>query len=74
VNGIYVGPAAIVNAHSFMFDSRDDATDDRLEIMNDKSGVWRCRTIFNCVDACPRGIDVTGAIEDVKRALLFNKL
>jgi succinate dehydrogenase / fumarate reductase iron-sulfur subunit len=74
VNGDYVGPAAIVNAHRFIFDSRDDGGDERLDILNDKSGVWRCRTVFNCVDACPRGIDVTGAIEDVKRALLFKKL
>lgn len=74
VNGKYVGPAAIVNAHRFIFDSRDEGTQDRLEILNDRNGVWRCRTVFNCVDACPRGIDVTGAIEDVKRSLLFNKL
>lgn len=74
VNGEYIGPAAIVNAHRFIFDSRDEAAAERLEILNDRSGVWRCRTIFNCVDACPRGIDVTKAIEDVKRALLFNKL
>ena len=51
----YVGPAAIVNAHRFIFDSRDDAAEERLEILADKDGVWRCRTIFNCTDACPRG-------------------
>jgi succinate dehydrogenase / fumarate reductase iron-sulfur subunit len=50
----YVGPAAIVNAHRFIFDSRDDAAHERLEILADEDGVWRCRTIFNCVDACPR--------------------
>lgn len=73
-NGEYLGPAAIVNAHRFIFDSRDDAGAERLEILNDRSGVWRCRTIFNCTEACPRGIDVTKAIEDVKRTLLFNKI
>ncbi|HEY3268536.1 MAG TPA: succinate dehydrogenase iron-sulfur subunit [Armatimonadota bacterium] len=73
-NGEYVGPAAIVNAHRFIFDSRDEGAGERLEILNDRSGVWRCRTIFNCTEACPRGIDVTKAIEDVKRALLYNKL
>lgn len=73
-NGEYLGPAAIVNAHRFIFDSRDDAGGERLEILNDRSGVWRCRTIFNCTEACPRGIDVTKAIEDVKRTLLFNKI
>ena len=37
----------------------------------DRSGVWRCRTIFNCAEACPRGIHVTDAIEEVKRAILY---
>ncbi len=61
----YVGPAAIVNAHRFIFDSRDDAAEERLEILADKDGVWRCRTIFNCTDACPRGIHITQAILEV---------
>ena len=69
-DGQYFGPAAIVNAHRFIFDSRDDAAAERLEILNDKEGVWRCRTTFNCTDACPRGIQVTQAIADVKQAVL----
>jgi len=66
----YVGPATIVNAHRFIYDSRDQGADQRLNILNDRNGVWRCRTIFNCTDACPRGIKVTQAIEQVKRTLL----
>ena len=66
----YVGPAAIVNAHRFIFDSRDDAASVRLDILNDKEGVWRCRTTFNCTEACPRGIEVTKAIQEVKRAMI----
>jgi succinate dehydrogenase / fumarate reductase iron-sulfur subunit len=66
----YVGPAAIVNAHRFIFDSRDDAADERLEILADQDGVWRCRTIFNCVDACPRGINITRAILEVSSAIV----
>jgi succinate dehydrogenase / fumarate reductase iron-sulfur subunit len=69
-DGQYFGPAAIVNAHRFIFDSRDDAGDMRLEILNDKEGVWRCRTTFNCTEACPRGIQVTKAIAEVKQAVL----
>ena len=69
-DGQYFGPAAIVNAHRFIFDSRDEAGDMRLEILNDKEGVWRCRTTFNCTDACPRGIQVTKAIQEVKRAMI----
>ena len=66
----YVGPAAIVNAHRFIFDSRDDAAHERLEILADQDGVWRCRTIFNCVDACPRGINITRAILEVSSAIV----
>ena len=69
-DGQYFGPAAIVNAHRFIFDSRDDAAPQRLEILNDREGVWRCRTVFNCTEACPRGIEVTKAIQEVKRAMI----
>jgi heterodisulfide reductase subunit C len=61
----YFGPAAIVNAHRFVFDSRDQGAAQRLTVLNDKEGVWRCRTTFNCTDACPRGIKVTQAIQEV---------
>lgn len=69
--GSYFGPAAIVNAHRFIFDSRDEAAAERLDILNEVDGVWRCRTTFNCTEACPRGIEVTKAIQEVKRALMF---
>ncbi|ACM05997.1 succinate dehydrogenase iron-sulfur subunit [Thermomicrobium roseum] len=69
----WLGPAAIVNAHRFLFDSRDRATEERLAILNQRFGVWRCRTIFNCTEACPRGIQVTNAIEQVKRRILFEQ-
>ena len=66
--------AAIVAAHRFIFDSRDSGFEQRLEVLNDKEGVWRCRTTFNCTDACPRGIEVTKAIQEVKRALIFRRV
>jgi succinate dehydrogenase iron-sulfur subunit len=66
----YVGPAAIVSAHRFIFDSRDEAAEERLEIMAGDDGVWRCRTIFNCTDACPRGIHITQAILEVSSAIV----
>ncbi|GHD11590.1 succinate dehydrogenase iron-sulfur subunit [Streptomyces violarus] len=72
-DGQYFGPAAIVNAHRFIFDSRDEAGEQRLEVLNDRDGVWRCRTTFNCTDACPRGIEVTKAIAEVKRALITRR-
>ena len=73
-NGEYVGPAAIVQAHRFIFDSRDQLTEERLAVMNDVMGVWRCRTIFNCVEACPRGINITKAIGEVKNALVTGQV
>lgn len=72
-DGQYFGPAAIVNAHRFIFDSRDEDAETRLDILNDKEGVWRCRTTFNCTEACPRGIEVTKAIAEVKQAILRGK-
>jgi succinate dehydrogenase / fumarate reductase iron-sulfur subunit len=72
-DGQYFGPAAIVNAHRFIFDSRDEEAEVRLDILNDKEGVWRCRTTFNCTEACPRGIEVTKAIAEVKQAILRGK-
>ncbi len=70
-NENFVGPAAIVNAHRFIFDSRDSAAGERLSILNDREGVWRCRTIFNCTEACPREIRITKAIGEVKKAILY---
>ena len=73
-NGEFLGPAAIVNAHRFIFDSRDNGNQERLGILNDKTGVWRCHTIFNCTDACPREINVTQAISEVKNAITFRDM
>jgi succinate dehydrogenase / fumarate reductase iron-sulfur subunit len=73
-NGDYFGPAAIVNAHRFIFDSRDSGADERFEILSDRDGVWRCRTTFNCSEACPRGIKVTQAIQEVRRALIARRV
>jgi succinate dehydrogenase / fumarate reductase iron-sulfur subunit len=73
-NEKYLGPAAIVNAHRFIFDSRDRAAAERLKILNEQFGVYRCHTIFNCTIACPREIEITQAIGEVKRAIATGKL
>ena len=73
-NDEYVGPAAIVNAHRFIFDSRDQGASERLQILNDQFGVYRCRTIFNCTVACPREIEITKAIGEVKKAIATGNL
>ncbi|MDI6770255.1 MAG: succinate dehydrogenase iron-sulfur subunit [Anaerolineales bacterium] len=73
-NEQYLGPAAIVNAHRFIFDSRDRAAAERLKILNDIFGIHRCHTIFNCTLACPREIQVTKAIGEVKKAIVTGSL
>lgn len=73
-NDQYVGPAAIVNAHRFIFDSRDDAAEERMSVLAEKTGAFKCRTAFACTEACPRDIKVTKAIEEVKRGILFNRV
>ena len=70
----YVGPAAIVNAHRFIFDSRDSGGAERLQILASRNGAFKCRTVFNCTDACQRGIKVTKAIQEAKRAALYENL
>jgi succinate dehydrogenase / fumarate reductase iron-sulfur subunit len=72
-NEEYIGPAAIVNAHRFIFDSRDEGAAKRMTRLDSREGVWRCRTIFNCTEACPRGINVTKAIGEVKKAALYGQ-
>jgi len=71
-NGRYIGPAAIVNAHRFIFDNRDHGSAERLQALSQSNGLWRCRTAYNCTEACPRDIPITQAIEEVKRELLWN--
>ncbi len=65
----YVGPAAIVQAHRFIFDSRDQGTKERLRFMEQQGGVFTCRYIYNCSEACPRGIEVVKAINEVRQAI-----
>ncbi|OQX61143.1 MAG: succinate dehydrogenase iron-sulfur subunit [Anaerolineaceae bacterium 4572_5.1] len=73
-NDKYIGPSAIVNAHRFIFDSRDQAAKERLEFINEQFGTHRCHTIFNCTDACPREIQVTKALNEVKKAIATGRL
>ncbi len=72
-NGEFLGPAALVAAHRFVFDSRDRASAERLSILADRSGAFKCRTVFNCTDACPQGIEITKAIQDLKRAIVLSR-
>jgi succinate dehydrogenase / fumarate reductase iron-sulfur subunit len=72
-NPDFLGPAAIVQAHRFIFDSRDEGSEERLAILGQRDGVWRCRTVFNCTRACPKEIQITKAIGEVKKAIVADR-
>jgi succinate dehydrogenase / fumarate reductase iron-sulfur subunit len=65
---------ALVTAHRFIFDSRDQAASERLEILSETNGVARCHTVFNCTMACPRDIKITRAIGELKMSMVTGKL
>jgi succinate dehydrogenase / fumarate reductase iron-sulfur subunit len=73
-SGEYVGPAAMVLAHRFIFDNRDRASAERLKILNNRMGVWRCHDIYNCTLACPREIEITTALGEIKMAITTGKV
>jgi succinate dehydrogenase / fumarate reductase iron-sulfur subunit len=70
----YLGPAALVTAHRFIFDSRDEAADKRMHVITETDGVARCHTVFNCTMACPREIEITKAIGELKMAMITGKV
>jgi len=70
----YLGPAALVTAHRFIFDDRDESASERLHIVSETSGVARCHTIFNCTMSCPREIQITKAIGELKMATITGKV
>ncbi len=73
-DGSYVGPAAIVQAHRWIFDDRDQGAQVRLAILAEPNGVWKCRTIYNCTEACPRDIQITRAIREVTKAIVTGEV
>jgi len=70
-NESYLGPAALLKAWRFVGDTRDEAAAERLDAVNGSNGVWRCHTIFNCMEACPKEIDIPAALSKLKRAAVF---
>ncbi len=66
----YVGPAGLLQAYRFLADSRDEATASRLDGLNDPYRLFRCHTIMNCVDVCPKGLNPALAIGKIKEMLV----
>ena len=62
----FVGPAGLLQAYRFLADSRDQAANERLDNLEDPYRLFRCHTIMNCVDVCPKGLNPTLAIEKIK--------
>jgi succinate dehydrogenase / fumarate reductase, iron-sulfur subunit len=66
----FIGPAGLLHAYRFLIDSRDTATEERLDELQDAYSVFRCHGIMNCVDVCPKGLNPTKAIGHIKSMLL----
>ncbi len=64
------GPAALLQAYRFLADSRDQATAERLEALEGPYRLFRCHTVMNCVDVCPKGLNPTKAIGKIKKLML----
>lgn len=66
----FVGPAGLIQAYRFIVDSRDQATQERLDDLNDAYRLFRCRTIMNCSEVCPKGLEPAHAIEMIRLKML----
>ncbi len=66
----YIGPAAVVRAHRYIFDSRVKDTFERLSIMDETHGAWSCKSYYKCTQVCPKEIQITKHILEVKRKIL----
>ncbi|MBK5206322.1 MAG: succinate dehydrogenase iron-sulfur subunit [Polaromonas sp.] len=66
----FVGPAGLIQAYRFIVDSRDQATQERRDDLNDAYRLFRCRTIMNCSEVCPKGLEPAHAIEMIRLRML----
>lgn len=66
----FVGPAGLLQAYRFIVDTRDQATGERLDNLEDPYRLFRCHTIMNCTDVCPKGLNPSGAIGKIKELLV----
>lgn len=70
----YLGPMAFLTADRFVSDTRDGAREERLAMVNDEHGVWRCHTVFNCQEVCPKDLDPSGSIAHLKMEIIKRKI
>ena len=70
----YLGPAVLLQAYRWLIDSRDEATGDRLDNLEDPFRLYRCHTIMNCAQACPKGLNPAKAIAEVKKMMVERRI
>ncbi len=66
----YLGPAVLLQAYRWLIDSRDEATGDRLDDLQDPFRLYRCHTIMNCANTCPKGLNPAKAIAEIKKMMV----
>ena len=71
---LIVGPAALLQARRWLVDSRDEATGERLDNLEDPFRLYRCHTILNCAQACPKGLNPGQAIAEIRRMLVARRV
>ncbi len=69
----YVGPAALVRAFRYLFDSRDEGEEERIKLLDEKAMVWGCQTLWKCTEVCPKEIPITRQIGQIKRRIYERK-
>ena len=70
----FLGPAVLLQAHRWLSDSRDEATGERLDQLEDPFRLYRCHTILNCAQACPKGLNPAKAIAEIKKTMVERRL
>ena len=70
----YLGPAALLNSYRWINDSRDEATGERLDELDDPFKLYRCHTIMSCTDACPKGLNPAKSIAEIKKLMVQRKM
>jgi succinate dehydrogenase / fumarate reductase iron-sulfur subunit len=70
----YLGPAALLQAYRWLIDSRDEATGERLDELEDPFRLYRCHTILNCAQACPKSLNPAIAIAEIKKMMVERRV
>ena len=69
----FMGPATLMQAHRWIIDSRDEATGERLDQLDDPFRLYRCHTIMNCTNTCPKGLNPAKSIAEIKKLMVARK-